>query len=216
MEIESRTPVATFCVFFQDGFVESACASLAQTGIEPQSEPIRFAARLHVADNHILPRMRALADAPAAGRLSIDEQFLDLARDLLLLNADLRRRVRQMPARRASTREELFRRVRRGQEFLHAHATEDLGLEEIARHACLSPFHFHRAFTRAFGRTPHHYRNQLRLDRARRLIENTAMTVTEVCGAVGFESPASFSSLFRRSFGVPPSAARSAKLSKFR
>ena len=71
------------------------------------------------------------------------------------------------------TREELFRRVRRGQEFLHSNPSRDLNLTEIARQSCLSPYHFHRAFTRAFGKTPHQYRNDLRLAQARRLLERS-------------------------------------------
>jgi transcriptional regulator GlxA family with amidase domain len=54
------------------------------------------------------------------------------------------------------------------------------------------------------------------LDRARRLLESSPLTVTEICGSVGFESATSFSAVFRRAFGVPPSALRPAKLSKIR
>ena len=125
-----------------------------------------------------------------------------------MLQSDVARRVRLMPARRAATREELFRRVRRGQEFLHAFAETDIDLAAIARQACLSPYHLHRTFVQAFGQTPHQYLTTLRLARARRLLETTRMTVTEVAAAVGFESPASFSTLFRRTAGVPPSALR--------
>ena len=52
------------------------------------------------------------------------------------------------------------------------------------------------------------------LERARELLAATPMTVTGVCGAVGFESAASFSLLFRQRYGVPPSAFR--ELSKVR
>jgi transcriptional regulator GlxA family with amidase domain len=121
-----------------------------------------------------------------------------------------------MPARRAATREELFRRVRRGQEYLHAHFTTGLRLADLSREACLSPYHFQRAFTCAFGQSPHRYRTELRLAHARRLLETTPMTITEICGAVGFESSASFSALYRQSFGAPPSSARRpAEIRKF-
>ncbi|MBZ5623554.1 MAG: AraC family transcriptional regulator [Acidobacteriia bacterium] len=214
MNIDSRTPVATLCVFFQHGFVESAHASLARGDIDAEPAPAPFPGHLHTRDDRILPRMQAIANTPQPGRLWMDEQFLLLARDLLLLDRDLGRRIRLMPARRPSTRGELFRRVRRGQEFLHANPTRDLTLADIARQSCLSPYHFHRVFTRAFGKTPHQYRNELRLAQARRLLETTELTVTEICGAVGFQSAPSFSTLFRQSFGVPPSATR--KLSNSR
>lgn len=214
MEIESRAPVSTLCVFFAEGFVESTHASLAPEAIDPEPAPAHFLGHLHVRDERILPRMQALAEASETSALWLDQQYLELARDLLLLNRDLAQRVRLMPARRPATREELFRRVRRGQEMLHADSARDWALAEIARASCLSPYHFQRAFTCAFGKSPHHYRNELRLARARRLLESTEMTVTEICGAVGFESAPSFSTLYRHSFGEPPSATR--KISNFR
>ena len=63
---------------------------------------------------------------------------------------------------------------------------------------------------------PLEYRNRLRLERARRMLESGGMTVTEICGAVGFESAASFSALFRKVFGVAPSTLRHAGISKIR
>lgn len=208
MEIEERRPVETLCVFFRHGFVESIHASMVTGEIDPEPVAAPFLARLHARDTGILPRMHAIAAADGPGSLWLDQQFLHLGRDVLLLDRELRRRVQLMPARRPATREELFRRVRRGQEILHADSAADWTLAGIARAACLSPYHFHRAFTRAFGQSPNQYRNALRLARARRLLETTNMTVTEICSAVGFESAPSFSSLFRQAFGIPPSASR--------
>jgi len=210
MEIDSRTPVSTLCVFFQEDFVESVAGPVTRAGIDPGPAPAHFLPRLHARDLRILPRMQAIANTPLADQLWVDEQFLELACDLLRLNREVERRIRLLPARRPGTRDELFRRVRRGQEFLHANACCELGLAMLAREACLSPYHFHRAFKQAFGKTPNQYRNELRLAHARRLLETTAMTITEICGAVGFQSAPSFSSLFRKSFGAPPSAFRSA------
>ncbi len=216
MEIDSPSPVSTLCVFFQDGFVESVHASLVEAGLESAPEPLPFLGGLHDRDERILPRMHAIAESRTVGLWLDERKHLLLAHDLVTLHGEMRRRVNLMPARRPSTRAELLRRVQRGQEYLHANACGDPDLAEIARQACLSPFHFHRAFTRAFGQTPHDYRNRLRLERARRLLESSPLTVMEICGAVGFESAASFSTLFRQAFGVPPSALRSAKISKIR
>ena len=208
MEIDSRTPVSTLCVFFQDGFVESVGASMLSEEMAGESAPLPFLGGIHRRDPRILPRMHAIANCDVNDRLRLDEQFLLLARDVLELSGEMRKRVARMPANRPATRAELFRRVRRGQEYLHASASANFELVDIARAACLSPYHFHRAFGQAFGETPHRYRNRLRLERARRMLESTGLTVTEICGAVGFESAPSFSALFRREFGVPPSGWR--------
>ncbi|HEY1338939.1 MAG TPA: AraC family ligand binding domain-containing protein [Bryobacteraceae bacterium] len=111
MEIDSRTPVATLCVFFQRGFVDSVAGSLTSEEIEPGGGSAPLLPRLHAADGSILPRMRAIAEARDACGLWLDEQFLGLAQDLVLLDRGARRRVQTLPARRRATREELFRRV---------------------------------------------------------------------------------------------------------
>ena len=83
-------------------------------------------------------------------------------------------------------------------------AANSVTLQDAAREAHLSPYHFHRSFTLVFNETPHSYLTRLRLERAQTLLIK-GLPVTEVCGAVGFESLGSFSALFRRRFGVPPS-----------
>jgi AraC-like DNA-binding protein len=58
-----------------------------------------------------------------------------------------------------------------------------------------------------FGVTPHQFRTNARLERARRLLGD-GRSVTDACLAVGFSSPGSFSHLFGRRVGVAPSAYR--------
>ena len=81
-------------------------------------------------------------------------------------------------------------------------------IEELARELRISPFHFIRQFEAVFGVTPHQYRIQVRLDRAKRLLAMQRRSVTEVCMEVGFSSLGSFSTLFTRRFGETPSEYR--------
>jgi AraC-like DNA-binding protein len=83
-----------------------------------------------------------------------------------------------------------------------------LDLELLARHASFSRYHFIRLFQRAFHQTPHQYLIRRRLARAQVLLRGGELSVTEVCFAVGFQSLGSFSSLFHRATGSPPSAYR--------
>jgi AraC-like DNA-binding protein len=147
---------------------------------------------------------RRLAEAPSS---ELEERYLLLARSLLLCYEDIRRQMARIPATRASTRTEMLRRAARGREFLHAQASRPVTLGDAARAACLSSYHFHRVFTAAFGESPHSYLTGLRLERAKQLLTQ-GLPVTEVCGAVGFESLGSFSALFRKRVGVPPSRFR--------
>lgn len=81
-------------------------------------------------------------------------------------------------------------------------------LAGVAAQAGMSPYHFIRRFAAVFGDTPHQFRIRVRLERARVLLALGEGSVTEVGLAVGFDSPAGFSTAFRRRFGEPPSAFR--------
>lgn len=81
---------------------------------------------------------------------------------------------------------------------------ESVSIADAARAACLSRYHFFRAFRAAFQVTPHQFLTTQRLERARLLLRGGKHTVTAVCLESGFQSVGSFSSLFRRHFGVSP------------
>ena len=83
-----------------------------------------------------------------------------------------------------------------------------LTIDEVARLAEMSPFHFIRQFNAVFGDTPHQARIKARLDRARYLLVSGERSVTEICMEVGFSSHGSFSTLFARRVGVSPSEYR--------
>jgi AraC-like DNA-binding protein len=101
----------------------------------------------------------------------------------------------------------VFARLCRARELLCATDEEAPSIEGVARAVAISPYHFIRQFEAVFGLTPHQFRTHWRLDRAKRLLA-ADRSVTEVCMEVGFSSLGSFSELFRRRVGTPPSAYR--------
>ncbi len=103
---------------------------------------------------------------------------------------------------------ETFVRLCRSRDFLAAALDQPLRLADAAKEACLSPFHYHRTFSRVFGETPHDFLRRLRIERAKQLLASTDDPVTEVCLAVGYESLGSFSAMFHSAAGFSPSAYR--------
>jgi AraC-like DNA-binding protein len=99
-----------------------------------------------------------------------------------------------------------FRNLCRARELLAGSAEGNLSVKHIAREVAISPYHFIRQFEAVFGMTPHQFRIRSRLDQARLLLAMGEHSVTEICMEVGFSSLGSFSELFTRSFGLPPSA----------
>ena len=105
-------------------------------------------------------------------------------------------------------RHDAFRRLCRARDLLVEVPEPPVSIEDVAREVGISPFHFIRQFEAVFGLTPHQFRIQSRLDRAKRLLAMGQHSVTDVCMEVGFSSLGSFSDLFTRRVGATPSAYR--------
>jgi AraC-like DNA-binding protein len=87
---------------------------------------------------------------------------------------------------------------------------EPLGVEELAKAAGLSRAHFSREFRAAFGESPHSYLLTRRMERAAALLRTTDRSVTDICFSVGLQSLGSFTTSFKRTYGMAPSAYRAA------
>jgi AraC-like DNA-binding protein len=100
------------------------------------------------------------------------------------------------------------RHLLRAKDLADGRYFEPLGVSDMARAAGLSRAHFSREFRRAFGDPPHTYLLTRRLERAAALLRNTDRSVTDICLSVGLLSLASFTTTFRRVYGMSPTAYR--------
>ena len=100
------------------------------------------------------------------------------------------------------------RHLLRARDLADRRYAEPLTVDDLARAAGWSRAHFSREFARAFGEPPHRYLLTRRLERAAALLRDTDRPVTEVCHAVGLSSVGSFTTRFRRMYGVTPTAYR--------
>ena len=101
---------------------------------------------------------------------------------------------------------EYVARVNRAIDYIVRHLAEPLRLEDVARVACFSPFHFHRIFRSLIGETLSDFVKRVRLERALHLMAHGAeRSLTEIALACGFSSSSDFSRSFKQRFGVPPS-----------
>jgi AraC family transcriptional regulator len=85
---------------------------------------------------------------------------------------------------------------------------EPLTVDDLAREAMFSKFHFTRMFTRATGLSPQRFLSAMRLEEAKRLLLTTAMTVTEISYRVGYHSVGTFTSRFGETVGAAPTTFR--------
>lgn len=99
---------------------------------------------------------------------------------------------------------ELYDRIVAAKLFIDSNYHETIDLDQISQQAFLSRFHFHRLFTHIYKKTPHQYLMQIRIDAVKVLLAKEGISITDVCNRIGFESPGSFSSLFRKQSGYSP------------
>ncbi|MFH1728495.1 MAG: AraC family transcriptional regulator [Pseudomonadota bacterium] len=92
--------------------------------------------------------------------------------------------------------------------YIRDNLPEKLKLKEIAKYSALSQFHFNRIFKKVMQKTPFEYITDKRIKKAKSLLENPCLNVTEISMQVGFESVQSFSNLFRKKVGLSPSQYR--------
>ncbi len=94
------------------------------------------------------------------------------------------------------------------QAWIIDHPREDLSVESLARRVSMSPRNFSRVFTREVGATPARFVTSVRVETARRLLEETSEGLESVCAASGLGSTEALRRAFLQLVGVPPSRYR--------
>lgn len=95
------------------------------------------------------------------------------------------------------------------QTWILDHPGVDLSVEALARRAAMSPRNFFRVFVREVGMTPGRFVERVRVEAARRLLEETSRGIPDVAHACGFGNPETMRIAFHRALGVNPRSYRS-------
>ena len=92
--------------------------------------------------------------------------------------------------------------------YIEEKLAEPVGVRELASQVHMSPFHFARRFKQAVGTPPHAYITHVRMERAKRLLDETNLPLLEVATRVGYRTQAHFTGVFHRYVGTTPRAFR--------
>ena len=98
--------------------------------------------------------------------------------------------------------------LREVQRWISEHPGDDLTVEALAARARLSPRHFARAFQAETGMTPGRYVDRVRLEHARRLLEDTADGIEEISRTSGYGTPEAMRRAFVKALGASPAEYR--------
>lgn len=102
-----------------------------------------------------------------------------------------------------SLRPEQYQQVRQAKAYMERCYGDKIALNDLAKAAFMSRFHFVRIFQKIYGLTPRHYLRDLRISKAKQLIKD-GKPITRVCLEVGYESLPTFSSAFKKCTGYSP------------
>lgn len=92
--------------------------------------------------------------------------------------------------------------------IIHDALSEEISLEEIARRVSISPFYFSKLFKEETGENFIDYITMARINRAKKLLSDTGLSIKEVSGTTGYSDPNYFSKLFKRIVGLTPTEYR--------
>jgi AraC family transcriptional regulator len=95
-------------------------------------------------------------------------------------------------------------KLRRATDYINKNLRDDLSLEKISKALCMSPCHFAHQFKQTTGHTPHRYVIGCRMEKAKSLLRETKLSVSEIAQMVGYTSQGYFSTVFRQSIGRSP------------
>lgn len=104
-----------------------------------------------------------------------------------------------------SQREFYSRLINKTEDFVERHLKDPIALCDLARHAHLSDFHFHRLFKTYTSETVNEFVTRFKLERAAIfLCLNPHLSVTAIAMEYGYNDSSSFSRSFKKQFGVSP------------
>jgi AraC-like DNA-binding protein/ligand-binding sensor protein len=146
-----------------------------------------------------------LRDAWFGSRVLSPEQYQAMVRLLKVFAEHLSIVSNQVLVREENTENPL---ITRAKEFIEKNQAEDLSLPMVARAVNTSTFYFCKMFKKATGLTFTEYLGRVRVERAKTLLLNPHVRVSEVAFEVGFQSLSQFNRVFKRIAGLSPTAYR--------
>lgn len=105
--------------------------------------------------------------------------------------------------------------VASAKQFVQSHVEESITLAQVVQHVKVSRFYFCKLFKKATGMTLTEYVSRVRVEKAKTLLMDTSLRISEVVYAAGFGSIPRFNSVFKRYVGMPPTEYRTTLRSQF-
>ena len=193
-ECPSDYPPRYIAIFIDKGFFEK------QLSRYPIKQGIVFHGESYDVTPNLLPLLKRFM-IEADNKMSGSEAVLH-GLSLEICHTMIRSIFDFAPANdRISSRMEIDRVI----EYLHSNLDKKITVEGMAKIAHMSPSHFARIFKQEIGKSPVDYLNQIRMERAKKLLFAGDKSITEIALDCGFSSPSYLSACFFKKYKMTPS-----------
>ena len=216
VEVRSAKAVDGVCVYLNSHMIADLLAQyqkshrelLDQPAATPDQNPLFFnfvQSSQNCSLGRYLDTFSTNKSAQVPDHLSLPDNFFQqVAINLVESQLQLRKRISHIQAEKASTREEVFRRLLLSLSFIHDNWQQPIQVRDIAQAGCLSTFHFMRLFKQVYLKSPHQYLLALRMSEARSMIQENHFSLPEIADQCGYQSYDSFRKSFLKHFGQSP------------
>ena len=139
-----------------------------------------------------------------ATNLQIDEMVIELLERVISVLTN----SKPIPAIADSLKQFHLATIENARAFIFENFSQDISLQQLAKHCLVSAFHFSRIFKAIMNISPHQYLIEIRLSHARALLTSSDQSISEIAFSCGFNSTEHFATAYRQRFGESPSSWR--------
>ena len=139
-----------------------------------------------------------------AANLQIDEMVIELLEKTI----DILTSSKEIPIVADSLKQYHLRTVENARVYIFENFSQDISLQQLAKHCLVSPFHFSRIFKTIMNISPYQYLTEVRLNHAKVLLTTSEQSITDIAFACGFNSVEHFATAYRYRYHAGPSKFR--------
>ena len=101
--------------------------------------------------------------------------------------------------------------IDRAKDYIAGHYSKDISLDDVSREVDISPYYFSKVFKEATGENFIEYLTNVRISKAKEMLQAGDCSMKEICSAVGYSDPNYFSRTFKKNVGVTPTEFKEGK-----
>lgn len=208
LRVDQTQPIETYNIHFGDKLFKDTVCSLS-TDYHDMMDNLSIETgefNLPIKSGFRDTKFNALIKEVELSHGSDNQEYAlhELLSFLLTTQSDHYRQIKSISNLKISTKTELIKRIYLAVDFIHAHYTLPITLDQMAETAMLSKFHFLRIFKSVFHLSPHQYIKRLRVEKATALIKEKNLPLYLIAQEVGIENGSSLSRMMYQVTGRRP------------